>query len=274
MTKTELKSFLLERYNDGSKHSIYQNIPSFIEAELQLNPKLDNLWRSDTPRWDCLKEFFKENPFSNVADVGANTGYFSFNFAKEFPVSKVTALELNENHADFIKKLADYFEVRNVHSKCAKITLENVKNFPVHDIILYMNIAHHIGHDFNPEVADKNTINKDIENILSGLSKKCTWMVFQMGYNWGGDKQKPIIDLNDDLKKIRWTKKLFDNSGFDVLRAYMATRNGEAMEYKSININEPDEKLQARLNELKIQQNSEFFRRPFFILRTQGRGRK
>ena len=271
MTKTELKNFLLERYNDGSKHSIYQNIPSFIEAELQLNPKLDNLWRSDTPRWNLLKDFFRENPFSNVADVGANTGYFSFNFAREFPGSKVTALELNENHADFIKKLADYFEVRNVQSKCEKITLENVKNFPVHDVILYMNIAHHIGHDFNPEVSNKNTLDKDITSILSGLSKKCTWMVFQMGYNWGGNKQKPIIELNDDLKKFSWTKDIFDNSGFEVAQTSIATKVGEVMEYREIDIAVSDEQLQQQLNDLKVEENSEFFRRPFFILRSKKR---
>lgn len=272
MTKSQLKDFLLERYSDGSKHSVYQNIPSFIELKLKLNPKLDNLWRSDIPRWDLLQDFFSENEIQSVADVGANTGYFSFNFANTFPQLSVSAFELNPNHVDFIKKLSDYFEIRNVKGFCDKLTLENASAFPEHDLILYMNIAHHIGHDFNKEVSTKENIQQSIIDIVSQLSKKCKWLVYQMGYNWGGDKTKPIIDLNDDVKKYRWTKEIFDKSGFEIALTAIATRVGDSMEYCDLNIDVSDEALQEQLDELNVSNNSEFFRRPFFVLQSKETG--
>ncbi len=278
-TATErLRNELRQLYADGSKHSVYQNVPAFVSEALGYSEKIDELWRGDTARYQYLVSHLDWGGQA-VVDVGANTGFFALSLAHRHRDARVTAVEGNPNHASFIRRIAALFEMSNVAVRCAYADYAGSLLLPECDTMLLLNIVHHAGVDFDVGmVAEPPALADYAVEYLGRIKMRTRRVVFQMGYNWGGNKQKPIVPLAQDARKIVYTGRLFRACGWTI-RSVAVAQPTEQPPYRAYDdlprtvvetLNESRDEatclavvgdvLHGRLPEL-----SEFYRRPLFV---------
>ncbi len=252
---------------------MYQSIPSFVQEKLGYTEVINEEWRGDTARYNYILEFFEKSDFSSVLDIGANTGFFSHSLAYEFPSLKVTALEPNINHANFITEINDIFKLGNMDIINKSLGIDDVIKFDSKfDSSLLLNVLHHAGVEF-----DIGKINTEIEfwdyfrNFLNSYSISPT-IIIQVGYNWGGNKLKPIIkpdclydmflQLLTNINQSCWkaTNVAYYNSEFkkyiDVPNALITPQQNQELK----------EEVACWFKSMKIEANSEFYKRPILII--------
>lgn len=259
----ELKAELQRLYADSSKHSVYQNVPDFVSAELGYTESIDESWRGDRPRLAFLATYRTPANGEVWLDFGANTGFFVLSLAHNFPQTSFFAVEANPNHARFIERVARYFGMHNIEVIQQVVGLRELLTLPRSDFMLHLNVLHHAGHDFDAElVPERKVFSEYARRYLSALSYVAGAMLFQMGSNWGGDRNRPLVDARADGVKLATFRAWLGNSGWNPHTvAYAHRDDGGRVEY---------EKLEDRSAE---QHNSwsyldrfsgEFYRRPLF----------
>jgi len=275
-----LKDKLTELYHDGSKHSIYQNVPEFVKKEIGYNEKIDENWRGDTARYQYLTKTLEFNDGKSVGEIGANTGFFILSLAHANPLSKFFAYEINKTHANFIAEIAESFLMTNVTVKPFGIDLVGIDQMEEHDILLNYNVLHHAGVDFDTDkIASVGEYEAYAVEYLKKLRLKTKQMVFQIGSNWGGNKQKPIIDLADDAEKIAFNARIFKKAGWKIEDISLHTRENDILEYVPLSsdlisqlntslIGTEREIIVNNLDLSRLSGFSEFYRRPIFIVKS------
>jgi len=271
-----LKERLTELYNDGSKHSRYQNIPGFVKKELEYTETIDENWRGDTARFNYLQAHTSFGQGKSIGEIGANTGFFILSLAHANPDSTFCAYEINPTHAGFIAEIADSFQMKNVTVQPLGIDMEGIQKMSVHDILLNYNVLHHAGVDFDTDQIDSVEMYESYAvEYLTKLRSKARKMIFQMGYNWGGNKLKPIVPLQDDAEKMAFTLRIFKKAGWKVEDIALHTRLNKVLEYRALakevvlQLSQApagtEKELVERLVEYKeMPELSEFYRRPIF----------
>lgn len=262
----ELKAELQRLYADSSKHSVYQNVPDFVSAELGYSESIDEVWRGDRPRLAFLSECRTPVKGETWLDFGANTGFFTLSLAHGFPQSTFVAVEANPNHARYIERVANYFEMRNVEVIQRAIGLRDLTALPRSDFMLHLNVLHHAGHDFDSEqVTDLAHFPEYAISYLRKLRERTGAMLFQMGSNWGGDKSRPLVAVHADAKKLATFSTWLRDSGWTLLVVGYAHRRGDGhIRYDRFvdqqGFNDGSESW-AFLNQFP----GEFYRRPLFF---------
>jgi len=279
----QLKSRLQRLYSDASKHARYQNIPKFVCDELGYKETIKEEWRGDTARYEYIRNTIDFSG-KDIVDIGANTGFFTLSLAYEYKDSLFTAIEGNQNHSKFICMVIDGFGLKNVQVNDYYVTYKNVGSIGSYDLALLFNVLHHAGVDFDNEyVSMPQKLENYIKKYVLQLRKCAAEVVFQMGYNWGGNKKKPVVPLEKDAEKVIYTGKIFTASGWvikSIATAYKVEEKKKIV-YKNIpseivemlNKQENDRSILSIINENlyeEMNQLSEFYRRPIFILRRSG----
>lgn len=281
IAKDALLAKLHELYADQSKHSVYQNIPVFVRDALGYAETINERWRGDSTRWEYMRDCLDFSDQS-VLDVGANTGFFTLSLAYKYPDSIFTALEGNANHAEFIRLVATQFAMENVRILTQYLDFAALDSLGKYDTIVLYNVLHHAGADFDSDlVPSKEDLFDYLVRYMSKLGEHCNRTVYQMGYNWGGNKQHPVVALQDDAGKYVYTCRFLRQAGWvieDIATAY--GREGDIPIFHKnlpedviIAANACDEAtLRSRLGELLdpgIDTFSEFYRRPIFVCTQQ-----
>ncbi len=276
-----LKEKLEALYNDGSKHSRYQNIPAFVRNELGYTETIDENWRGDTARYTYLTETLSFGDGKSIGEIGANTGFFTLSLAHSNPTSTFYAYEINPTHAAFIQDIGESFQMKNLVVKSQGVDMEGIALMENHDILLNYNVLHHAGVDFD---TDKLLSVEDYEGYaieyLKRMAAKTKKMVFQIGSNWGGNKLKPIIPLSDDAEKIAFNARLFKNAGWKILDISLHTRLNGSLEYRAIStdileqinccsLGEEKSLIEKLVDLTEFPSFSEFYRRPIFIVESK-----
>lgn len=260
----ELKSELQRLYTDSSKHSVYQNVPDFVSAELGYTESIDEGWRGDRPRLAFLAECRTPAEGETWLDFGANTGFFALSLARQFPQTSFLAVEANPNHARFIERVAHYFEMRNVEVIQRAVGLRELTTLPRSDFMLHLNVLHHAGHDFDAElVPEKSSFAEYARNYLSSLHEVTEEMFFQMGSNWGGDRNQPLVDVRADAEKLATFGAWLRDSGWSPLTiAYAHHGEGGRIGYDRL-----DERAAEQSGSWAFLDRfpGEFYRRPLFV---------
>jgi hypothetical protein len=153
--------------------------------------------------------------------------------------------------------------MNNIEALNISAGLNEINQIPKCDIMLHMNVIHHAGVDFDKEII--SSIQHYIEYVteyLKRLSSKCNRLVFQMGYNWGGNKKTPIVEVSNIIKMIELQVDIFKSSGWRV--STMGLYDNLECKYVSRQINKDG--LENTVKQLKMDMNSEFYKRPLFIL--------
>lgn len=262
----DFKAKLALMYNDQSKHSNYQNIPDFVKKELGYTEMINESWRGDTARYRYLSREICFEGGHLVADIGANTGFFTLSLAYENPPVSFHAYEPNRNHASFIENIVEYFQMKNVVIYNKSIGLKELDSLPFYNTVLFLNILHHAGVDFDTDILnDMGDFKSYAIEYLRKLSQKSNILIFQMGYNWGGNKTKPIVPVNNIAMMVGFLADIFENSGWGIQKIAVHSWMGEQGSYQDLkftqDLNPDNFKTDSR--------NSEFYNRPIFILKSK-----
>jgi hypothetical protein len=270
------KNELSELYAETSKHGQYQTIPDRLSALLGIQFEVNEEWRGDRPRYPLIKQFIQDNACRSVLDVGANTGFFALSLAGGFPALSVKACELNKTHARIIELLARIggYEVAVTDQPA---DLAHAGGFGLHDCALYLNILHHAGHDFDAvQVKGREAFRDYAVDYLRAFRGTARRMVYQMGYNWRGDKTLPLIPKEDQAGKVRFAMDLFEAAGWVVEGVAFARKGMGAfpIEYERFAteyLPKGDDQLQVWLTERYADVVwSEFYQRPLWFCRSAG----
>jgi SAM-dependent methyltransferase len=231
-----------------SKHSQYQEIHSSLNNIIS---EKAGQKRKEKLRADYFQKIVNFND-KTVLDIGANSGFFVFS-SIESGARKVTAYEPNSNHADFI------LQARELTKKSEKIeVINNYFDFSqeaeiVFDIILCLNVLHHIGDDYGDKSISQENAKNAISNQIKKLATFGDYCFFQLGFNWKGDIAQP----------------LFQNGTKQELIDFVYHASADYWKIKEIAIFDPIENEYKALNSkllLRFEDIGEFLNRPIFLL--------
>lgn len=206
---------LLERWSSHGKHRNYQQLPDFISSDFGISAPIDEQWRGDTSRLHYLRSRLDFHG-ARVLDIGANTGFFSLSLAHD-EQAIVTAVEPDADNLRFIQWIGEHYGLSNLATSGIPATLETLDALPDSDIILLLNVLHHAGDDFDGHLVKRTEELKDyLAAYLSKISRKCTTLIFQMGYNWCGNKATPIMPVRRPFVMVDYLREVFDQSGWKI----------------------------------------------------------
>lgn len=245
---------LVSLYQKSSKHSNYQAIPPSLSTLLP-KERLQIESRHESARWEFIDSHCTLNR-KKIVDIGGNTGYFSFR-SIEAGAESVCLIEGNEAHAEFVRQAAKSLGISERLAVLNQyLDLANSKlNFHV-DYIFLLNVLHHAGDDYDKE---SNTPRKALEKIkksLENLSGHSDQLIFQIGFNWKGDRNRPLFPDGTKAEMIEFVKECL----------------GQKWTIKSIGIaqkKDSNEIFYQHLNEKNIIRDDslgEFLNRPIFII--------
>lgn len=254
MDREEKLSRLKDLYKKSSKHSQYQSLPENLK---KLLPDIITATKWEKERLDYISQVLDITD-KRILDIGGNTGYFSFE-AIERGAKFVDYYEGNKIHADFVKLAAEVLEIRNLNIYPDYYLFGEDKKIPAlqtkYDIILCLNVVHHLGNDYG-EAFDTNAARKKMLACVNSLSETTTWLVFQMGFNWCGNKEKPLFPngLKNEMEQFI---RQGTNGKFCIVKTGVPVRRGNAIVYEDKNTEN-----YARNDSL-----GEFLNRPLFIMK-------
>jgi len=265
---------LRQLYFDGTKHSVYQNVPAFVRDAIGLQTHLDEKWRGDTARMENLLAAVNFQRVHSLADIGANIGFFALTLAHSHSHLQVTAYEANAHYCRFMQVITEAFGLSRVSVKNATIDLQGISTVLPCDLALLFNVLHHAGVDFDRGRVTPETFHSYATKYLSRLRSRCRRLVLQMGFNWGGDKQQPLIPLEDDAGKIVFLARMCREAGWTIRSVFTMARRGK-WSYAPLpdalvnTLNGASVQMYSEIrnftDSLELSEYSEFYRRPVFF---------
>lgn len=237
-----------------SKHSDYQLLhPSLAE----LIPEADY-----HPLGKCEMErqayMIRHQPMTNlhVLDIGANTGYFSF-AALESGARHVVSQEGNREHANFITLGARclgvmrHIEVRPSYFDFSEVSLKG----EYFDLVLCLNVLHHLGDDFGNPTLSLEGAKTDMINAINRLSFHANRCWMQLGFNWKGNRHRPLFTRGTKQEIIDFIQQ--GTKGYWHIDR-IAVVDPAHRKYVDVNLQ----------NLQRFESLGEFLNRPLFLLRS------
>lgn len=246
---------LIELYQKTSKHSNYQILPKCLRPFIT-DASVTTKSRNEPER---LAYILKNLPVveKNVMDIGGNTGFFTFELA-DAGAAKVVYVEGNQVHAEFVEtailqlKRENVIQIRNQY-----FNFENYSSNDSFDIVLLLNVLHHLGDDYGTG-DNKEIIKKQIIQQLNSIAQISRFCVFQLGFNWKGNRNSCLFENGTKREMIDFITKGIEPC-WEIVKIGIAQRKGEAIQYDDLNENNIE-----RDNSM-----GEFLNRPLFILKSK-----
>lgn len=263
-------------YQEPSKHHNYQSVPDFVSDALDYREPIDDRWRGDHCRLNYLLRTWPLATLGTLTDIGANTGFFSLSLAHRYPALQVTACEPDRTHAKFIRTIAATFGLGNIDVVPKGVSLQSLSGFQRKDAVLFLNVLHHAGYDFETKLPRTRAAFDDYAvHYLTALAHKRSLMLFQMGSNWGGDKANPLVARDAHVEKLRYMAGLLRIGGWQLQRVAYPTRVAGTVTYLDLPadlvsaINSglpiPDSQIAQAIDAYDLDQfPGEFYKRPLF----------
>lgn len=222
-------------YREPSKHHAYQSVPAFVSEALDYREPIDDHWRGDHCRLAYLMKALPLEDLGSLTDIGANTGFFSLSLAHRFKRLQVTACEPDRAHAKFIRTIVSAFRLANLEIIPKGVTLRSLSGFQRKDAALLLNVLHHAGYDFDTALPrTRAAFDQYATQYLRGLAGKRGHLFFQMGSNWGGDKNNPLVPRDAHAEKLRYMAGLLVDGGWRICRAAYPTRVDGVITYRDV----------------------------------------
>ena len=246
---------LVELYEQASKHSNYQILPPEL-AQYIPEGNLHVKSRYEKERMDYIQKKL-ELGGAVFCDIGCNCGYFSFACMKA-GAGAGDLYEGNPAHAEFVKTAAEVLglsEVLTVHNEYFTFEENTGRRY---DVGLLLNVLHHVGDDYGKvqNMADAK------EHILEELARMASYtgkLVFQLGFNWMGDRNRCLFETGTKEEMINWLKEGIKGY-WDIEFTGIAVRRDGRVVYEDRNAD----------NSRRMDELGEFLNRPIFILRRSG----
>lgn len=247
-----IRDELIKKYSAISKHSHYQSLPNSLKTVIGKRD-LKVRQRYDEERLNyILDKLTVKN--KKILDIGGNTGFFTFELIDKGAV-KIDFYEGNKDHAEFVEIAVEALKLQDkikVYDKYYTFQMQKKKRY---DIVLLLNVLHHLGDDYGDQKQSIIEAKKNMAYQLNTLHSCTDYLVFQMGFNWKGDINKPlfkkgakneIIDFVTKSTKHRW----------EMINIGIASSKSGLISYEEIN----------KRNSVRIDSLGEFLNRPLFIL--------
>lgn len=243
-------------YLHAGKHSTYQGLPAELEKYIDLK-KINVKPHYDYERLRFIFEFI--NPLNKkILDVGGNTGLFSFELLSAGAES-ICLYEGNKIYAEFVETASNLLGFNNRLKIINKyLTFTDELDFERFDIILLLNVLHHIGDDYGDKRLSIRNAKTEILRSLNYLADKAKYLIFQLGFCWKGNRnlllfergtKKEMIDFIVDGTNEKW---LIEHIGIP------EQINGQ-IEYKK----------PTDINMERIDSLGEFLNRPIFVMKSK-----
>ena len=141
----------------------------------------------------------------NILDIGCNIGYFLFSFL-DIGASHVCGYEGKSSCSIFVKRAIELLNESNRFSLNNKY-FDFTENIPAYDIILLLNVLHHIGDDYGDGKLSLPGAKNKILDQLNSLSGHTRHLVFQLGFNWKGDIKQCLFEKGTKEEMIDYILK-------------------------------------------------------------------
>lgn len=252
--QTEVQD-LIALYQKTSKHSNYQSLPSQLQKLFPKN-SLEINSRHEEARLDYMLQKIDVDG-TVFCDIGGNIGFFSFELLEK-GAKKGIYYEGNPDHAAFVQSardllhLTDRLEVHNAY-----FDFQKAASFQKADVTLLLNVLHHVGDDYGTS-ADVATARELILDSLNRIAASTSLLVFQLGFNWMGKRDRCLFHDGTKREMIDWLKnELTEN--WQILHIGIAEKQNNQIAYHDL-----DDKNIERNDSL-----GEFLNRPLFILKSR-----
>ena len=250
--KEKYGEILTGLYEKAGKHSGYQRLPDEIAKIITTGTAYDRRRdRHERERLDYILRYVDVN-HKLIADVGGNTGFFTFELSKLG--GNVEYYEGNPDHAEFVRIASElYREDIRVYDRY----FDFEKTGRSYDIILCLNVLHHLGADFG-RAEDISHVKEEIAASVNAIAARCKYLVFQLGFNWMGDVQNCLFENGTKREMIDYVRENMSDK-WDILHMGVPVRSEGGISYMNLNDNniERDDSL------------GEFLNRPIFIMRSK-----
>lgn len=202
----ELKKMLLEE----SKHAGYQILSKRLSEIISDNEiKVKSRYEFERLAY-ILKNIDVNN--KKVLDIGGNTGFFTFELLDN-GAEKVHYYDGNITHARFVDGASKILNLENkIQITNTYYTFEN-RTDERYDLALLLNVLHHIGDDYGDKKISINKAKKDIIKQLNFLAEVAKIIVFQLGFNWKGNRKLNLLKMVQKEKWLILFKKVLKTIG-------------------------------------------------------------
>lgn len=249
---SKIKEALMKEINSG-KHAYYQVLPQRLES------LLGDVTYSPCSRFEPQRMEYITSKISferkRVIDIGCNMGYFTLS-ALELGAGHVTSYEGVKSHAEFVTRAAMLMEVDS------RVTVRNQYfNFneldAYYDIAILLNVLHHVGDDYGDQALTINEARESIINQLNSMKNIADNVIFQLGFNWRGNRNYGLFEDGTKIELIEFIKNgVKEIWNIDFIGIAKKDEGGNVI-YSDLNNG----------NIERYDQLGEFLNRPLFILR-------
>ena len=247
--KQQLEAYLNIEHQAG-KHTVYQKIARSVLQQIH-DPRVHSTGRYESERFAWIKQHVAlEN--ASVIDIGCNLGYFSFS-SLEAGARQVTCYEGYAKHAEFVSNAAALIGAQERLAVKAEYYGFN-DNSTSYDVAFLLNVLHHVGDDYGDKNTTRENAKKLIAQQINNMASVAQTLVFQLGFNWRGDKHLPLFAQGTKDELIDFVRQA-TRQHWDIKAIGIAVKNGDVCYC------EPDEINRQRQDAL-----GEFLNRPLFIL--------
>jgi hypothetical protein len=246
---------LLELYQQTSKHSNYQVLAP------ALAPLLDSaaLTVQSRHEQERLAYILAHLPVQGLqmADIGGNTGFFSFELLAH-GAQHVDYHEGNQAHHAFVCAAAARLGLAGrLRAHQGYVCFEPAELDP-QDCTLLLNVLHHLGDDFGDPGTAKTAARQRMLECLAVLAYSSRQLVFQLGFNWKGDRHQPLFEGGSKAEMIDFIRQ-GTAADWDIITVGVAERAGAGIMYRDLS----DRNI-ARDDSL-----GEFLNRPLFLMHSR-----
>lgn len=246
----------LKSESDSGKHARYQVLPAELSLLLGGDAHAPSS-RYEQQRFDFIREHV-EFQGKSVVDIGCNMGFFTFSALSE-GAENVICYEGTTAHAEFVKDCGELLQIQNklsVHPRYFEFTHEPLNV----DVAILLNVLHHFGDDYGDAKASIEQAKKAIITQLNSMSNKCQTLIFQLGFNWRGNRELPLFAQGTKKELIDY---IVENSvsDWEVQQIGVAVKDRSgAIGYQLLNSD----------NIQRVDELGEFLNRPIFIMKAKG----
>lgn len=250
-----MNATLLDLYQQTSKHSNYQVLAS------ALVPLLDSDAISVKSRHEQerLAYILSRVPMHglHVADIGGNTGFFSFELLAH-GARRVDYYEGNAAHHAFVQAAARRLGLAGRLQAHHRYVSFEPGELPLLDCAVLLNVLHHLGDDFGDPGTARQAALQRMLDCLAVMARTTRVLVFQLGFNWKGDRHQPLFAGGSKQEMIHFIEQ-GAAADWEITAIGMAESDGGRIVFRD----------RSEHNIARDDSLGEFLNRPIFIMRSR-----
>lgn len=251
---------LIDLYQRTSKHSNYQVLATAL-APLLGSEAISVKSRHEHERLAYILSRVSVDGL-HVADIGGNTGFFSFELLAQ-GARRVDYHEGNAEHHDFVRAAAERLGLAGcLHTHHGYVSFEPAE-LPALDCTVLLNVLHHLGDDFGDRTTAKEAAKQRMLACLAALARSTRLLVFQLGFNWKGDRHQPLFPGGSKAEMIEFIEQ-GTAADWVIAAIGVAGRQDEKGKGGEVVYRDLCDRNIARDDSL-----GEFLNRPIFIMRSR-----